>query len=278
MGKTTQQTPAPGVASSPLAEMITAQDRDTITMVRNALDEKRVMLAFQPVMQSAHPDRAAFYEGLIRVLDRKGRIIPAADFMGAIEQQELGRIIDALTLEKALEALAVAPDLRLSINMSARTIGYSHWKYALNTGLKRDASLADRLIIEISESSAIAVPEIMHSFVNELQRKGISFALDNFGAGNSSFKCLRNLYADMLKIDGAFIRGLHENADNQAITKAMIAMAQELDIVTIAQSVENHHEANLLIEMGVDCMQGYYFGMPTITPYWQKTDPRRNIA
>ncbi len=261
--------------SSPLSVMVKSQDADTLIMVRNALEQKRVMLAFQPVMQALEPDKTAFYEGLIRVLDAKGRIIPAKDFIGVIEDKELGRIIDTLTLEKGFEALAAAPDMRLSINMSIRSIGYSRWKHTLTTGLKRDPTLGERLIIEISEKAAITIPEIMQTFMAELHAQGISIALDNFGSGYSSLKCLKNLYVDILKINGDFIRDIDVDSGNHAITRAIISLAQELDILTVAESIETHTEANTLIQLGIDCLQGYYFGMPTITPYWQKSDPRQ---
>lgn len=277
MGKLTPAKNIRGL-SSPLSVMVKSQDSDTLIMVRNALEQKRVMLAFQPVMQASEPNKTAFYEGLIRVLDVKGRIIPAKDFIEVIEDKELGRIIDTLTLEKGFEALAAAPNMRLSINMSIRSIGYSRWKHTLATGLKRDPTSGERLIIEISEKSVITIPDIMKTFIGELQSQGISIALDHFGSGYSSFKCLRSLYFDILKIDGGFIRGIHQNPDNHAITKAMISLARELDIVTVAESIETHTEANTLIHLGIDCLQGYYFGMPTITPYWQKTDPRHKMG
>ncbi|HFQ14942.1 MAG TPA: EAL domain-containing protein, partial [Rhodobacteraceae bacterium] len=176
--------PDPGEnLSSPLSEVISARDKATLDMVREALLKKRVLLAYQPVMQTARPDQVAFYEGFIRVADRKGRIIPARDFMGVVEKQEMGRILDTLALEKGLEALEIEPGLRLSINMSARSIGYPRWNRVMEAGLIKDPTIAERLILEITESSAITLPEIVQVFMADMQMKGISFALDNFGAG-----------------------------------------------------------------------------------------------
>lgn len=261
--------------SNPLSMAVSAQDRDTIAMVREALDKQHAMLAFQPVVQTAQPDQMAFYEGLIRVMDHKGRIIPARDFIGVVEDKEMGRLLDTLALEKGLEALAAEPGLRLSINMSARSIGYARWQQALKDGLARDKTVAERLIFEITERTAITMPDIVQAFMSEMQMHGISFALDNFGAGYTSFKCLKDFYFDIMKIDGEFIRGIHKDPDNQVLTKALLSIARHFDMFTVAENVGNYEDAEVLADMGVDCMQGYYFGVPTITPYWQKTDPRR---
>ena len=77
--------------ASPLGVMISQQDRDTIAMVRAAIDARRMRLAYQPVVLSRDPDRVAFHEGLIRVLDPNGRVIPAKDFIGAVESTDIGR-------------------------------------------------------------------------------------------------------------------------------------------------------------------------------------------
>ncbi len=261
--------------SSPLSMMVSAQDRDTSEMVRNALEKKHVLLAFQPVMQAADPGKVAFYEGLIRVLDQKGRIIPARDFIDVVDNCKMGRALDTLALEKGLQALASEPRLRLSINMSAKTIGCAIWNQTLLRGLKNDPTAGARLIIEISEDTAVRVPDLVQVFMRDVQLKGISFALDDFGAGLSSFRFLKDFHFDILKIDGAFIQGIHADTDKQVITQAIIAMAQALEMFTVAGYVEDHLDAETLIDMGADCLQGYYFGAPSITPYWQKTDPRR---
>ena len=111
-----------GVAS-PLGVMISQQDRETMSMVREAIDTRRMRLAYQPVVLARDPDRVAFHEGLIRVLDSNGRVIPAKDFIGAVEDTDIGREIDCIALELGLGTLARHPSMRLSINMSATAAG-----------------------------------------------------------------------------------------------------------------------------------------------------------
>lgn len=258
---------------SPLAVAIIKRDRETMQMVRRAVETGQVMLAFQPIVRATQPDIPAFYEGLIRVLDHTGRIIPAADFIDVIEAQELGRQIDTWALDLGFQALAQNPDLRLAINMSARSIGYARWMMALRQGLERDPSAGERLILEITERTAIVMPDLVQVFMAEMQSHGISFALDDFGAGYTAFRYLRDFYFDILKIDGAFIKEIASNPDNQVIAQAMMSMAQHFDMLTVAEFVESWEDAEFLINAGCDMLQGHFFGAATVRPVWH--DPAR---
>lgn len=260
---------------SPLSAALSQRDNDTMKMVRRALSERDVLLAFQPVVQAAPQGQVAFYEGLIRVLDSTGRVIPACDFIETVETTEMGRQLDCLALEMGLIALAEAPDLRLSINMSARSIGYPRWTATLNAGLAQDPRIAERLILEITESSAILMPDLVTVFMRDLQSRGIAFALDDFGAGYTAFRYLREFYFDLIKIDGQFIRGIADTPDNQVLTSALISIAQHFDMFTVAECVENTRDAAWLAAAGIDCMQGYAFGAPSLMPPWRERAGRR---
>jgi len=269
MGKP-QRPPSFDGADNPLAFATNARDRDVLHMVRDAIARNDVMLAYQPIMQARGPGKVAFYEGLIRVLDATGRVIPAREFIDVVETQELGRQIDTCALEAGLKALNQVSDLRLSINMSARSIGYPAWREALDRGLASNASIAERLILEITESSAMTVPDLVTVFMADLHRKGISFALDDFGAGFTSFRYLRDFYFDILKIDGQFIRDVATDTDNQVLAQALITIGQQFDMYTVAESVETQEDADFLTACGVDCLQGYLYAAPTTTPDWNK--------
>lgn len=268
----------PAGDQDPLSYAISAKDQTTLAMVADAVRHKQVMLAYQPVVPAGQVDRVAFYEGLIRVLDGTGRIIPAKEFIGAIEATETGRVIDCLALEKGFRALSMHSSLRLSINMSARSIGYSRWMRTLQRGLDADPTAGERLILEITESSAMLVPELVIGFMSELAQRGISFALDDFGAGFTSFRYLRDFYFDILKIDGQFIRGIAQNADNQVLTTALATIARQFDMFTIAESVERADDAAYLTAIGIDCLQGYFYGAPSVKPIWLTPDARRASA
>lgn len=263
---------------SPLNAALAQRDRDAIEMARAAVERKEVMLAFQPVVSSADPTRPAFWEALIRVLDHTGRIIPARDFIDAIETTELGRRIDCLALELGLAELAAVPGLRLSINMSARSIGYPDWTRVLNRGLAVDPTAGERLILEITEASAMMMPDIVSVFMRDLQDRGVAFALDDFGAGFTSFRYLREFYFDFLKIDGQFIRGVAANPDNQCLIRALLSIARHFDMFAVAESVETEADAAWLAGIGMDCLQGYFYGAPVVTPPWRRPAARRRRA
>ncbi len=259
--------PADGL-DSPLSVADRLRQEETIGMVRKALDERRAMLAFQPVVQARMTNRAAFFEAFIRILDEQGRVIPARDFMSAVETSEIGRRIDVLALELGLLALAREPSIRLAVNMSARSIGYPAWLAALERGLRADPTIAERLILEITESSAMLMPDLVTVFMADMQARGICFALDDFGAGYTAFRYLKDFYFDIIKIDGQFIRGVANNPDNQVLAQALVSIARHFDMFTVAESVETAEDARYLIDIGFDCLQGYYYGVPSTEAPW----------
>lgn len=260
--------------ASPLAVAVVENDRRVLDMVADALRSRRLRLAYQPVVVAADTARIGFYEGLMRVLDPQGRVIPAKDFMGAVEAQEIGREIDCAALTMGLEALARHRWLRLSVNMSARSIGYPRWMRTLRQGIAGRPGIGQRLILEITESSAMTVPEVVAAFMSDLQRHGISFALDGFGAGHSALRYFKDFAFDIVKIDGQFTRAIQDDADNQVLMAAFLSIARQFDMLSVAQSVETADEAAWLRALGVDCLQGYAFGAPAVLPDWEKVSAK----
>ncbi len=258
----------PPDAQNPLDVAVTERDRSILSVVRSAVKHGQMMLAYQPVMQARAPHGVAFHEALIRILDTTGRVVPAHQFMPQVENTELAREIDCAALEMGLRTLFRHPELRLSINMSARSIGYQRWMRILNRHLKKSDTLGERLILEINETSAMAIPEIVIDFMDQLQSRGISFALDDFGAGQTTFRQFRDFFFDAVKIDGQFIQGVHDNHDNQALVRALVGVGQTFDMLTVAEAVETREDAAFLVSLGVDCLQGHLFGAPTVRPPW----------
>lgn len=256
----------PGLGS-PLDAAISQRDRGTLAMVRQALTRGDTLLAYQPIMR-ADGGGVAFYEGLIRLLDETGRVIPARDFITVVEDQDLGRQIDCAALRLGLAALHASPTLRLSINMSARSIGYPDWMNMLRRAVRLQPEILDRLILEITETSAMQMPEIVQAFMETLQDKGVTFALDDFGAGHTAFRHLRHFCFDILKIDGQFSRNVDTDPDNQVLCAALISLGRHFDMIVVAEAVETAGEAAWLATAGLDCLQGYFFAVPTITPPW----------
>lgn len=265
----TEDTPT---GSSPLLEAAKRHDEGVIDTVVRALDRKQGMLAFQPVMSARDPSRASFHEALIRITDDSGRVVPAGDFIATVEDGEIGRRIDCLALELGLRELACEPSLRLAVNMSALSIGYRPWTRVLEAGLAARPDIGERLILEITERTAMGIPELVASFMEEVHAKGVAFSLDDFGAGQTSLRYLRDFAFDIMKIDGQFVSGLAENADNRALVRAMVDIAHHFEMLTVAEFIETAEDAAAATDLGADCLQGWHCGKPTVVPAWREAE------
>lgn len=252
--------------SSPLNAAISVQDRDTLAMVASALKDRRMRLAFQPVVYAADPTLIGFFEGFIRLLNLRDQVIPARDFMPAVELRQLGREIDCAALQLGLMAMQRNPQIRVSINMSARSVGYRPWMDMLHRALQETPRLGASLILEINEDSALQVPDVLKPFMAEMREQGIVFALDDFGAGMTSLRLLQELDFEIAKIDGSLVKNVDRTPEARSAARAAIAMAQELGMYVVAEAVETEGEATWLRDAGVGCLQGYLFGPPTVTP------------
>ncbi len=114
----------------------------------------------------------------------------------------------------------------------------------------------------------MSAPTLARAFMHDLRGRGISFALDDFGAGNTSFGYFRTFRFDIVKIDGQFIRNIHKDSDNQVLLAALCSLAQHFNMFTVAEQVETQAEAEFLRDCNVDCMQGYYFAHPHALSKW----------
>lgn len=246
----------------PFQAAIASRDADVLTLVREALAANRTRMAYQPVVLAADQRGVAFYEGLVRLLDDTGRVIPAAQFMPFIEETDLGREVDCVALLHALALLKERADLRVSINVSARSIADVKWRRVLQVGLQEKGHLGDRLIFEISETSAMQLHEVVIRFMAEIQPQGVAFALDGFGAGMTAFRHMKHFLFDLVKIDKSFVRDIATDPDNQILAEALLMVAHQFEMFAVADGVESAEDAQFLTRMGADCLQGYHFGVP----------------
>jgi diguanylate cyclase (GGDEF)-like protein len=223
-----------------------------------ALHERRLRLAFQPVASIA-TRRIPFHEGLLRLERPDGALVPASEFIALSERLGLIRLIDHHVLDLGLETIRGA-DRTISLNLSAETVGDSEWLAHLSGAVARQPELARRLIFEITESAVIRSLDEASHFVALLHDLGCRVAIDDFGAGFSSFRNLRGLDVDIVKIDGAFVEGLTRSRDDQVFVKALIELARNFKIETVAEWVADEPTAAMLAEWGVDMIQGSLVG------------------
>lgn len=249
----------------PFEYVIASRDREIDTLVSEALAGNRAQLAFQPIVTAADQPKVAFYEGLIRLRDGAGRILPAGSFISSVEDKALGREIDCASLRLGLALLGKYPRTLVSINMSARSIGDGKWRKTLEAGLHTAPDLGRRLILEMSEASAMLLPEVVVRFMAEVRPRGVRFALDDFGAGLIAFRHLRDFQFDIAKVDSLFVRGIDRSPDNQVLASALVKVARQLDMLVVAEGVESREEADYVRRLGVNYLQGYLFGVPKAT-------------
>ena len=227
-----------------------------------AFNERRFTLAYQPVVD-AHTREPVFHEALLRLVRPNLAASKAADFIALSERLGLIRLIDRRALELVFETLAET-DARLSFNVSAETVADSEWLAHLSAALSGQPQLARRLIVEITETAVIRNLEEAPRFVTLLHDLGCRVAIDDFGAGFSSFRSLRELDVDLVKIDGAFVENLTSNRDDRVFAQTLIELARNFDIKTVAERVQDEEAAAILAGWGVDYLQGNLLGAAAV--------------
>lgn len=244
--------------------------------VSKAMQEERVVFAYQPVVLSGSGD-VAYYETLLRMIDEKGEIVAAGAFVPIAERLGLMRDIDRYTLELAIADLLSDPNITLALNISSLTASDRSWLRALVSHLKGKPEVASRLIIEITETAALDDFEDSARFVAAVRDLGCKVALDDFGSGYTSFRHLKSLTVDVVKIDGSFVINLGDNPDNLLFIRTLLNLAEGFGIETVAECVQSEDDATLLKAEGVDFMQGFYYGRPQIGRPGSKM-PKRHTA
>ncbi|HEY0524441.1 MAG TPA: GGDEF and EAL domain-containing protein [Stellaceae bacterium] len=239
--------------------------------VQRALKQERIIFAYQPVVD-ARTGAVDYYECLLRMIDEEGRIVSAAEFVPVIEQLGFIRAIDRYVLERAVEELAAVPDIRLGFNISGLTASDRPWLRAITGLLQHRPELARRLVVEITETAALADIDDSARFVASLRELGCRVALDDFGAGHTALRHLKALTADTVKIDGSYVRNLARSHDNQIFLRHLLGLAGGLGLSTVAECVETEEDAEILRQAGVAYLQGYHFGRPSIARPWLPAD------
>jgi diguanylate cyclase (GGDEF)-like protein len=229
------------------------------TELVSALNERRFCLAFQPIIDIA-TGSAHSYEALLRLRRANGTLTPASDFIALAENLGLVRLIDFRALELTLDALGRYPDACISLNVSGETVGDTEWLEHLSASIARSRSLARRLTIEITETAVISNLGEVADFIHAIHALGCLVALDDFGAGYTSFRNLRDLDVDLVKIDGSFVENLPKSRDDQAFVRALVDLARNFGKTTVAEWVQDAETVSLLKVWGVDRIQGNFAG------------------
>ena len=234
--------------------------------IQKAIEEDRFEPWFQPILD-LKDNQIHHCEALARMRDTNGEVILPWAFVDTAETLGLITDIDRIIIRKTL---MVQSNLRkqgkifsFSVNLSGKDLGDKEFLKFLKSAIIETGADPRFLIFEITETAAIRDLDRAIKFIRELKAIGCSFALDDFGVGFTSFKYLREMEVDYIKIDGSFIRTLHETTNDHIFVKAIADVARGMGIKTIAEFVENNEIIKILKEYGVDYGQGYFIGKPS---------------
>jgi EAL domain-containing protein (putative c-di-GMP-specific phosphodiesterase class I) len=242
--------------------------------VIRALNDRRMMIALQPIVTSRSHE-PELYECLLRMKRLDGTVMSASEFIHVAEQFGLSKLIDYRVLELAIELLRASPQIKLALNVSAGTATDPQWMQGLEAFTGKDRSLTERLTIEITETAAISDVKETVKFVSTLKALGCRVALDDFGAGYTSFRSLRQLGVDMVKIDGSFIQNLGTDPEDEMFVRTLIDLARSFGVVTVGEWVGDERTVKLLEKAGVAYMQGYFFGAPELAKDHKAAKPAK---
>lgn len=247
--------------ASPGRERVRRRNVSIADQVTSALEGNRMRLVLQPIVSTA-TRQPVFHEALLRIQKPEGELVEASEFIQVAEQLGLTRLTDRRTLELAIGLLKAHPDLTLSVNVSSLTCSDHEWLVALHRLAGGQQALARRLIVEITETTAIQDLDQTVTFVDTVRELGCRVAIDDFGAGYTSFKNLKHLAADMVKIDGSFVRNLATDPSDRLFVKTLAELAHSFGLETVAEWVGDDATAEMIAKAGITYMQGFHFGRP----------------
>jgi EAL domain-containing protein (putative c-di-GMP-specific phosphodiesterase class I) len=248
-----------------------ADDGDAIellsltTRLRKAVEQEAWKLHYQPLID-LREERAFGVEALIRWPEPGGGLVPPGDFIPLAEEMGLIEAIGDWVLEELCrqdaEWRSHGLTLDLGFNLSPRQLFQQDLVASIARRLDAYRVDPQRLTVEITESTAMTDPERTRLVLGRLHDAGIRLAIDDFGTGYSSLARLRDMPVDVLKIDRTFVRGVDADPQNASMVSAMVALASNLGMATLAEGIETEEELRVLLERGCGLGQGYYFSRP----------------
>ncbi len=238
------------------------------TRVREALETSGFELHFQPICAAATGAIEGF-ETLLRLSDDQGKPIPPQTFVACAEQMGLISQIDEWVLRNACKQAAAWPaNVRVAVNLSPANFGRAaitgrHLKRMVAEALETAGLPPERLELEITEGILLDNTEDVLAELAGLKELGVAISLDDFGAGHSSLSYLWKFAFDKLKIDGSFVRAMQgESATLPPILRAIVNLGHDLGVRVCAEGVETVPQAQVLVELGVQQIQGFLYGRP----------------
>lgn len=235
------------------------------TLLQEKLDEEEVFIQYQPVFFYETQGTILFHnEALMRIKGPNGERFPAGMLLPLVDKMGLSEAYDKMIILQVLERVKDTSDgmQRYAINLSEQSLKRPDFTIWLTRELTTLGEMAHRVSFEFSEHFVKDNINQIKIFTESIGHFGVQVGLDHFGCGFSSYGYLDEMKIAYVKIDGSYIRNIHQNVDNQVIVKSFVEICHGLDILVIASTVEIEEEREVLMALHVDGMQGYFIGQP----------------
>jgi diguanylate cyclase (GGDEF)-like protein len=243
-----------------MSELVKEDSIQTYRLVKNALEEGRVTTYFQGIFTPGDPSKT-YYESLLRIEMEDGSLLSPFKFIDFIKQTRLYPMLSRIVFDRVIEAIEKLHS-PISINLSVIDIQSDDFCHYIYERLET-AKLAAPVIFEILESENIENYEKTAEFIRTVKSYGCKIAIDDFGSGYANFQYIARLDVDILKIDGSLIQHIVHDEHIRAIVRRINEIAHDLGMKTVAEFVANEMIYDVVIELGIDAVQGFYLHKPS---------------
>lgn len=230
-----------------------------IKLLKTAILQDAIVPYFQPIY-NVNTNRVEKYESLARIVLEDGKVIPPFEFLDIAIKSKLYPQLTKMILKKAFDFFK-DKEYEFSINLSIDDVLNKQTVKFIKNELNNFPQ-PSRVVFEILEDEKVGNYQELRDFIVDIKQYGCKFALDDFGSGYSNFAHILELNVDYLKIDASLVKYIMTDKNSKVITKTIIDFASSLGLKTIAEFVEDKESLEMLKEMGVDFIQGYYIGKP----------------
>ena len=237
-------------------------DSQWAVRIKQALKDNALEVSLQPIVE-IETGRTLLHEAVLRLRTGEGDLVEPAMFLPTAERHHLEPEIDRRAVRLALRHLTADPELRLSTHLSGRSFDDVNLPEFIRRAFANAGVAPERMTFQLSEPAVIAHLAAARSLTERLGREGFRFALDDFGAGFSSFTYLDGLMIDYFKIDGRFVQNLTAEPVNLAFVKLINDIARHRRVYSVAEHADRVETIRALRGVGVRCAQGQYFDQPT---------------
>ncbi len=244
-----------------IVEVLKATEEKTLFLLNVLENEERVIPFFQPIMNVA--DGSVPMHELLMGIEHEGKILPAGQFIDMAEDMGIISQLDYINIDKAFRHVRdKGYEGMLFINLSPKSLILSEFIHKIRAFATACGIPPEQIVFEITERETVKNTALLDKFVKDLKLEGFKFAIDDFGAGFSSFHYIKMFPVDYIKIEGEFIRNAPKDATDRAFVKSIISLAKDLEIKTVAEMIEDENILETVKELGADYGQGYHIQAP----------------